>query len=385
MTRRHQGHVRERTPGSWELRYSLGKDVQTGKRRTVTVSVRGTRAEAQKELRRRLHAVDENVHTDPTRATVKEFLERWERDWAKSNVSGKTFERYSELMRKHVTPHIGATPIQKLRPVNLSELYAKLLREGRGETGLGARTVGHVHRVLHRALGHAAQWGVIQSNIASVVTPPRVASVEIETLTADQTQTVLNKLRGRSLYIIAATAIATGMRRGELLGLRWRDVELDRSRLRVEQSVEQTKAGLTFKSPKTKHGRRLITLPTFLVADLRAHWKAQQETRLALGLGKAPDDSLVFATQTGETRSPGALTKEWSVLMKDLKLGVTFHALRHTHASQLIHSGMDVLTISRRLGHSTPTITLSVYGHLFANSDDRAAQIMEAAFSKRTE
>jgi integrase len=150
--------------------------------------------------------------------------------------------------------------------------------------------------------------------------------------------------------------------------------------VQVEQSLEQTKSGLRFKSPKTKHGRRSITLPPSAVTVLRDHWKAQQERRLALGMGKALDNSLVFATWEGKPRSSSSVTKEWSLAIAATKLPrVTLHSLRHTHASHLIASGMDVLTISRRLGHGSPTITLAVYGHLFPNTDDRAAQIMEAA------
>jgi integrase len=175
------------------------------------------------------------------------------------------------------------------------------------------------------------------------------------------------------------------MRRGEILALRWKDVELDRSRLRVEQSIEQTRAGLRIKAPKTKFGRRTITLPPFLVSDLRAHWKAQQEQRLALGLGKAPAEALVFANADGLPRRPDGLTMEWGRARKALGLKVSLHAFRHTHASALIASGMDILTISRRLGHSSPTITLSVYGHLFSNTDDRAAQIVQGAFSAGTD
>jgi len=140
-------------------------------------------------------------------------------------------------------------------------------------------------------------------------------------------------MRGRSIYIIAATALATGMRRGELLALRWQDVDLDRTVpvLRVEQSLEQTKAGLRFKSPKTRHGRRSMSLPASLVTELRNHWKVQQEQRLALGMGKSPPDSLVFATWNGATRSPNALTKEWSVAVASIGLPtVTLHSLRHT-------------------------------------------------------
>jgi integrase len=146
--------------------------------------------------------------------------------------------------------------------------------------------------------------------------------------------------------------------------------------------LEQTKAGLRFKSPKTKHGRRTISLNLSTVSELRAHWKAQSETRLALGQGRVPTDSLVFPTWDGAPRSPNALTKEWSVAMEAAGLNVTFHAIRHTHASSLIAAGLDVLTISRRLGHASPTITLGVYGHLFTNTDDKAAEVMEALFAK---
>ena len=222
----------------------------------------------------------------------------------------------------------------------------------------------------------------MQQNAASLVAPPRVTASEIEIIREDEIQTVLRKLRGRSMYMIAALALSTGMRRGELLGLRWQDVDLNSGTLRVVQSLEQTKAGLRFKAPKTKHGRRTITLPPSIVAELRTHWKAQQEQRLALGLGKAPETALVFPTWDGKPRSPSALTKEWTRAMKDADMKVTLHALRHTHASSLIAAGVDVLTISRRLGHASPTITLGVYGHLYSNTDDRAAQIMEAMFSK---
>jgi integrase len=172
------------------------------------------------------------------------------------------------------------------------------------------------------------------------------------------------------------------MRRGELLALRWQDVDLDRSKVRVAHSLEQTKAGLRFKEPKTRHGRRTIALPSSAVTELRTHWKAQQEQRLALGAGKSPPDTLVFADVNGEPRKPNAVTKEWQRTATAAGIPeATLHSLRHTHASHLIAAGLDILTISRRLGHGSPTITLGVYGHLFPQTDDRAAQIIEAAMS----
>jgi integrase len=255
------------------------------------------------------------------------------------------------------------------------------LRSGRHDGGaLAARTVGHAHRVLHKALAQAAATEIITRNVAAIVAPPKVESTEIEILSAGQVADVLKRLEGMPIYPIVAVALATGMRRGEILALRWQDIDLEADRLRVEQSLEQTKAGgLRFKSPKTRAGRRSIALPPQTVAVLRDHRRRQLELRLALGAGKLPADALVFARYDGSPRSPRALSKEWSRLVSTRGLPlVTFHALRHSHASALIASGLDVLTISRRLGHGSPAITLGVYGHLFSNTDDKAAEAISA-------
>ncbi|HLJ20098.1 MAG TPA: tyrosine-type recombinase/integrase, partial [Stellaceae bacterium] len=299
------GHVRRRGERSWELKFDLGRDPLSGKRITRFHSFKGTRRDAEKELTRLMAGADSGTYVDPTKTTVADFLDRWERDWAASNLSPKTLERHREISRVHVRPHLGDIRLQKLKAAHLQGLYAKLLREGRTRVDaegtpttlppLSARTVGHVHRLLHRALGHAVTWGEIATNPASAVQPPKVESTEIEILSEEQARTVLQKLRGRSLYLIVAVLLSTGMRRGEALALRWKDVDLEGARIRVEQSLEQTKAGgLRFKTPKTKHGRRSITIPPAIVTELRAHWKDHQEQRLALGLGKAPGDALVF-------------------------------------------------------------------------------------------
>jgi len=374
------GHIRRRGERSWELKFDVGRDERTGKRQIRYHNFKGTKREAQAELTRLTAQAMEGNYIHPAKTTVAEFLERWLRDWASSNVSPKTFERYAQIVRLNVVPHIGALPIQKLRPVQLNELYGKLLREG-GKEGrpLSARSVGHAHRVLRRAIGHAVQWGVVLHNAAANVSAPRVEPTEIEILREDDVQALLDKLRGGSLYMVALLGLSTGMRRGEMLALRWGDVV--GNMIRVERSLEHTKAGgLRFKSPKTRTGRRTISIPASVAAELRAHRMAQQERWLALGLGKIRDDQTVLATWEGKPRTPNALSKDWSETFRSTP---TLHALRHTHASQLIAAGMDIITISRRLGHASPTITLGVYGHMFSNSsDDRAAAIMEAAFSR---
>jgi len=382
------GHIRRRGERSWELKFDLGIDPLTGRRVTKYRAFKGTKAEAKAELVRLINSAHQGDYVDPSKTTLGEFLDRWLRDWATINVGAKTRERYEELISAHVQRHIGAVPIQKLQPVHLAELYARLLREGSRQRGLNAvaglapRTVGHVHRALHKALKVGVEWGVVQRNAAEVARPPKVDHKELEILSAEQARALLQKLKGKPLYPIVVLGLATGLRRGELLALRWRDVELDGARLRVEQSLEQTKAGLRLKAPKTKHGRRTVTLAPSVVAELRTHWKQQQEQRLRLGLGKAPEDALVFPKWDGTPRVPTTTSTEWTRTLAQLKLPkVSLHVLRHTHASQLIAEGIDVLTISRRLGHGSPTITLGVYGHLF-NTNDRAADVIERAFGK---
>jgi len=227
-------------------------------------------------------------------------------------------------------------------------------------------------------LRHATQWGVVQRNIASLVDAPAVQDKEIEILSPAEIARVLEVLKDHPwLHAIVMVALGTGMRRGELLALRWKDVDLDGAKLRVEQALEETaKLGLQFKSPKTKYGRRTITLPTSTVAVLREHLKATLERRLMLGQGKLDDNALVFATWDNKIQSPNGMSKKWRKAVHAAKLKATFHSLRHTHASSLIAAGVDVLSISRRLGHGSPAITLGVYGHLF-KPDDRAAAAID--------
>jgi integrase len=215
---------------------------------------------------------------------------------------------------------------------------------------------------------------VVSRNVASAISAPRVEPKEVEILSADQIALVLDRLQGHRLYPIAALALATGMRRGELLALQLGDLGLEAATLRVERSLEETAAGLRFKPPKTKHGRRSISLPAHAVAMLRAHWRQQLEHRLALGLGKPEPSTLVFSHPDGSPISPDNLSRDWRRTCRSLGLPlVMFHALRHTHASALIASGLDVVKISRRLGHSSPLVTLRTYAHLFETSSDSAA------------
>ena len=377
-----KGHIRRRGARSWELKFDVGVDAK-GNRKTRYSSFKGTKRDAEIELARLVAQNASGEGIDPSKVTVLEFLERWERDWATTNVGLKTLERYRGLLKLYVKPRIGAMRLQKLRAVHLNELYTALLRSG-GQDGrpLSPRSVGHVHRVLHRALGHAATWALASQNVASLVSPPPVPDGEIIILTEEQIGATLHYLQGRTLRPIVSFLLGTGARRGEALAVRWSDIDFQKNVVRIERSLEQTKGSLRIKSPKTKHGRRSISISPWLVAELKSHRARQDERRLALGLGRAPDDMTVFARWNGELRSPSRLSQSFADVMDVLEIDCTLHGLRHTHVSQLIASGLDVLTISRRIGHASPSITLNVYSHMFSNTDARAAEIMEATFAK---
>jgi integrase len=190
-------------------------------------------------------------------------------------------------------------------------------------------------------------------------------------------------LRGiaRAMYARAITSLFTGLRRNEMLALRWRNTDLDAKVIRVREALEETRGGVRVKLPKTKAGRRDVSLPEIVVDALRDHRRQQLEFRMALGVGKLPEDALVFpAPLKGGYQSPRAFSKEWARLAKSIGFeGISFHALRHTHVSQLIDAGIDIVTISKRLGHAKPDITLRIYAHLFTKADTKAADAINAA------
>jgi integrase len=370
-----KGHIRERSPGRWAIVLEV-RDAATGKRKRRWHSFAGTKREAQVECARLVAEAKGGGAIEPIRITVAQFLDRFDRDWIASHVSARSAERYRGALA-HPRKQLGDRRLQKLAPADLAALYASLHRDG-----LSPRTVKHVHVVLHRALGQAKVWGIIRDNPAEIAKPPKVQQQETDMLQPKEAARLLERLRGKPLYLFASLGLATGMRRNEILGLRWRDLDFDGARLTVAQALEQTKAhGIRVKAPKTKHGRRTISLPAHAVTELRAHWREQQEQRLALGLGRATADAPVFATHDGKWMSPGGVTRAWIRQMESLGMSdVTLHSLRHTHASMLIKGGVDIITVSRRLGHASPKVTLEVYGHLIHGSDDQAAEIMEAAF-----
>jgi integrase len=375
-----KGHITRRGKSSWRIKLDIGRSAE-GKRIIRYQTVRGTKATAQGELARLVVAHDEGTVVEPSKATVADYMRSWIETAAAVELSPKTAERYRQLIERQIIPHLGSLPVQKLKPVHVSNWHAALLKAGRHAGGpLSARTVGHAHRVLHKALADAVRLELLLRNAASAAPPPKVEETEVQILTADQVQAALNALRTTSIYPQIIVLLTTGVRRGELAGLQWADIDFDAGKLSIKRAVEKTKAGLRIKAPKTKHGTRTISLPASALAVLKQHRKDQHELRLKLGLGKLPADAFVFGEIDGTVRDPDRITQDWKrfTLARGLPR-VRLHSLRHSHASALIRSRTDPITVSRRLGHAKATTTLSLYGHMFDHSDEAAAEAIDAA------
>jgi len=272
-------------------------------------------------------------------------------------------------------------------PAPIEGWHNTLVASGRkdGKGGIAARSVGHAHRLLSKALKDAQRFDLVTKNVALTEKPPKVSAEEVQIVREDQLRELSARLKGHHIEPVLTLALFCGLRRGEALALKWGNVDLDRKVLRIREALEETKAGgIVFKSPKSKAGRRDITMPDVVVDVLRRHRIAQLELRAKLGLGKLSDGDLLFVALSGNPISPRHFSANvWPGFAKAIGIpDITFHALRHAHASQLIAAGIDVVTISKRLGHSSPKITLGVYAHLFSNNDGKAAQAVNEALAK---
>jgi integrase len=389
-----QGHIRRQGKGSWELKFDLGRDPLSGKRITKYATFRGTKRKALEELTRLLAQRNEGSYIDPTKMSVAAYLRHWLEADIDRRVSARTAARHRGIIEKNIIPRLGNIPVRKLTAVHIEGFEAELQREGwvkkrrppkkeddpqSEKRGLSAQTVQHVHRTLSQALAHAVRLGVLIKNPAAQVKPPRPPQREIKILSKDEISAVLEAAKAKPpLYLPTLVAVTTGLRRGELLGLRWSDVDLKAGTLTVNQSLERIEGRVNFKAPKTKTSRRSITLPAITLQALQEHRANQAEERMKLGLGRDPR-GLVFIRVDGEPSDADSLTKAFRRLVAETGVTpITFHGLRHTHISHLLMDGVHVKVVSERAGHANVNITLSVYAAYIPSMQADAALRVDA-------
>ena len=402
-----KGHLERREKNTWLIVLEHGKDAD-GNRTRRKHTFHGTKRQAEEEKVRLLHQMQTGTYIDENKLTVGEYLRQWLDDSKKGNVSPRTFERYESIVTLHLVPALGVHKLKDLRPMHIQTYYTearvsgRVRRRGRlrdeseneasearengpesENRGLSVQTVAHHHRVLFGALKQAVRWRVLTFNPADAVDPPRPDKHEMNVLNEEQTRALLQSSRDSDLYVPILLAVTTGMRLGELLGLHWKDVDLQRGKLAVTQSLQATKNGLEFRQPKTKKSRRSIPLTVTAAAALRQHKKAQKEHRIA-NADRYEDQDLVFARELGKPWNPRTFSSSWTRERDKMGLDIRFHDLRHTHATLLLRQGVHVKVVSERLGHSTVGITLDTYSHVLPDMQEEATEKLEAMLAGPT-
>jgi integrase len=381
------GGIDPRGPDVWRLRYRIN-------RQRFSTTFHGTLAAARKELRRLLKSGDDGTHVDPTKLTLAAWVEQWIAAGApgrrQRKVGRRTLKRYEELLRCHIVPVLGARPLQQLRAVEVDAAYRQI------ESKVAPRTALHTHIVFGAALQTAVRKGLLSANpldrVERVPSPGEADHGMV--LDQDQLRALVDGFRNSVLYPIVALACFTGARRGEILALRWSDLDVEAKTLRIERAVEQIGTILTLKGPKTERGKRTIAIDDDLVALLLA--ERQKHLRIAAGvpdgvavdlsLVKLPDGALMFprSPALGEgfsftaLRNADSLTKVFAKTV--CKLGfpdLRFHDLRGSHETLLLDAGVGVHVVAARCGHD-PAVLLRSYAKRTRKADTSAAAVIGA-------
>lgn len=342
--------------------------------------------EAKRVAKALANEVAQGRHVEPSKMTLSTFLDRWLEDYVKVHNRQKTYDSYEMLVRVHIKPILGNVPLGKLKPMDIQRFYAQKLAGPRadGKKGhLSATTIKRIHEVLRSAFGQALRWELVAKSPLEAVTPPK-ADEQIPTVwTQEQCVSFLDGSRDHRLFAAFFLALTTGLRRGELLGLMWQDVNLEHRYLSVQRSLVRSGGGLIFQDVKTKSSRRLVALPGVTVAVLNEHWKRQMEER-NLYAEAYRDAGLVFCTVDGAPQDPDNFRHVFDRLIG--KAGVPrirIHDLRHTHATLLLAAGTHPKIVSERLGHAEIATTMNTYSHILPSMQRQAAEVMDIALGKK--
>ena len=374
MARRgpNEGNIYQRKDGRWEGRVHVGYD-EHGRR--MRKSFYGhTRREVQVQLDKARRDLQEGLPVGgDARVTVGRFLVRWLTDVARPTVRPRTYQTYESYVRVHLAPAIGRIPLQRLGPADVQRLLnAKLA------AGLSPQTVHHLRAVLRRALNQAVRWGILARNPAILVDGPRVPRYEVPAMDPADARRLLEAVRGDRLEALYTVALSIGLRQGEVLGLRWQDVDLDRATLSVRFALQRIAGQLQLVEPKTRQSRRTLALPERVVTSLRQH-RARQLREKLWAASRWRESGLVFTSSIGTPLDGTNVTHHLQDLLEAAGLPrMRFHDLRHACASLLIAQGVHPRVVMETLGHSQIGLTMNLYAHVLPALQREAAGQMEA-------
>ena len=377
----NEGTCYQRADGRWEAATSIG--TVDGKPKRLRRYGK-TAKEARASLKAARDDLEQGHSTAVDRQTVAVFLDRWLADVVKPSVRPSTHTSYALHVRLYLKPAIGHHQLARLAPQHVQALMNE-----KSASGLSPRTVQYMRAVLRRALGQALKWGLVKRNVATLVDPPRSKRPTVRPLSPQQVATFLDAAGGHRLEALFAAAIATGLRQGELLGLRWQDVDLDAGILHVRHAMQRVDGALTLVEPKTERSRRTLSLPVPTVAALRAHQDRQAFERAAAG-DRWQGQDLVFATPHGTPLDGTAVTKRLQAILDAAGLPhQRFHDLRHCCASLLLAENVSPRVVMEILGHSQIGLTMNTYSHVMPaaqrDAADRMGRVLGATVSGSTE
>jgi integrase len=380
-----KGHVRKRG-SKWCFVLDIGTDPTTGKRKQKWFSGFKTKKEAEKAMIDKMHELEQGMYVEPSKTTIKEYFEQWLEDYAKSALRPTSFQTYYTLIHQHIIPSIGHITLQQLQPMHLQRFYNEQLQRGRvdGKGGLSSQSVVKLHVIIKSALGHAVKWQLINRNVADLADPPAIRKRDIITLEADEVTHFLELAKESRYYIAFLLAISTGLRRGEILGLRWKDIQFEEKRASIQKNLVVVKGTPLLQEPKTKGSKRSISLPTTTVDALRKYKKVQAQEKLKQG-ALYQDNDLIVTTRFGTPVNPRHLLRSFYNLIKKANLpSIRFHDLRHTHATLMLQQGVHPKIVSERLGHSNTRITMDIYSHVLPSMQEEAVDQFEEMFLKNS-
>jgi integrase len=368
-----EGTITRRKDGRWEARYYV-PTVNGTKRKTIYGK---TQAEVRDKLTKALSDRIDGILYDDENMTVGEYLDVWLKGSVYGSVRRSTYDRDTNLVNNHIKPILGGLKLKKLNSAQVQSFYRDRLA-----TGLSASTVHKMHDILRRGLAQAVKWHLVPRNVADTVKPPRPAPKEMHALSTNETRTLLEAAHGDPLEALYVLAVHTGMRQGELLALRWQDVDLENAIVSVRRTLTRSGGKVVFGEPKTKKSRRTIRLTPQAVEALRSHLDCQLRDMEILR-DRYRDQGLVFTTDTGAPINPSNLRqRSFAPLLKRAGLPhMRFHDLRHTCATLLLSRGVHPKFVQELLGHATIAITLDTYSHVIPSMGDATARAMEDALA----
>jgi integrase len=374
-----KGTVKKRG-NTWSYIVDIGRDPITGKRRQKTKGGFPRQKDADAALRKILNELDANRYLEPSKESFSSYMEFWFTSHYQKRIKETTASSRKYLMDKHLIREnpFANKPLSKITTEDIDAFYNLKLDEE-----YSTSTIRKLHQLLNQAFGQAVKWKKISSNPVINADPPSVKKEEMKIWSFDEIDSFLNQCKGERHYLTFLLAIYTGMRKGELLGLKWSDIDFGKKSIRIQRSLSHIpNKGYLLSTPKTKKSKRQVPIPDSLVKELKAHKERQETQRKRLG-EQYQDQDLVICTEIGTLQDPRNVLRVMKRISKAANVtSIRFHDIRHTHASILISEGVDIVRVAARLGHSDPTITLKNYAHLIPNQDDEVADIFHNAIQK---